>query len=367
MATMKEKNNSPAARVLILLALSGLSACGGGGGGAGDSSTGIAAGASAGATSGTSSTDTGSGTSSGSGTSTGSTVTTTAPGAATEAASVDYLNLVRAGAGAGALGQDEQLSAAARSYSAYVLANPGEPPHQETEGHAGYTGVLPGARVTAASYTGQFWTESSTGYGHFAPGAANSCVPVLLNTMYNMAALLGPAADVGIGYKVDASAGGYCVLDMGYKSGLQLATAGRLVSYPYPGQSDAMPSYLPDGEQPRPPAALTMLIGQPIYASMVSAASSSGEGSGTLETFELRDAQGQLVPAFVLSSSSISVAAGIETLDDSANAASHPAYGVFLVPKSPLVAHASYTATFAGHFNGVAFNGNWSFTTRSTF
>lgn len=282
-----------------------------------------------------------------------------------EAATYNLLNTVRLAAGAGAALQDTKLDTAARAHSNYLQVNPTEFSHFEIAGHPGYTGDTPAARVTAAGYTGVA-AEELTGAGNLAPPAADGCVRSLLMTMYHMAGLMDGFRDLGVGYKRDVNGNGYCVLELGLKTVKQYPAAGTVVAYPYDGQPDAGWAFATAAESPRPPAVFQGFVGQPVLASMGSLALVTGDGSnkGTVTTFKLTEkASGNIVPAFVVAPSSITVASGIETADDSANDAEYQRYTVLLVPKAQLLTNTSYTVTFAGTFNGVAHAKTWSFTT----
>ncbi len=156
-------------------------------------------------------------------------------------------------------------------------------------------------------------------------------------------------------------------MDYAYKTALQYPTAGTVVSYPYDNQTDAAWAFLPVTETPRPPATLTGTVGQPIFASMGSLAVVTGDksGKGAITAFALKDAGGNVVPAYVTAPPTLTVASGIETLDDSANNVYYQPYQAFLVPKSALTPNASYTVTFTGTFNGVAHRKTWSFKTKN--
>ena len=154
-------------------------------------------------------------------------------------------------------------------------------------------------------------------------------------------------------------------MDYAYKTALQYPAAGTVVTYPYDKQTDAAWAFQPTTESPHPPATLTGTVGQPILASMGSLAVVAGDnsGTGTIKTFLLKDSGGNEVPAYVTAPSTLKVASGIETLDDSANSVYYQPYQSFLVPKSALTPNATYTVTFTGNYNGVTHTKNWTFKT----
>lgn len=286
-----------------------------------------------------------------------------------ESATYSRINAARMGAGAGAVNQDSTMDAAARGHSTYRLSNPTESGHTEIAGHADFYGADPLARIKKAGYMGSLFGEGVVEAKlTYAAPFADYCPQVLLNSMYHLASLMGPYRDLGVGYKTDASGAGFCVLDYAYKTTPQYAASGSVVAYPYDGQIGVEPVFAPAQESPRPPATLTGQVGQPIFVSMASMAVVTGDGSGkgSVDSFVLKDAGGNIVPAYVIASPSITVAAGVETLDDSANAVFYQPYTVFLVPKAPLAFGAKYTVTFTGKFNGVPHSkSSWAFTTRS--
>jgi len=293
------------------------------------------------------------------------TFTGTSDGAVMESATYSYLNTVRLAANAGAVNAVATLNTAATAHSAYILANPSEFGHTEISGHSGFTGVSANDRIAAAGYTGSLWSEGVTGYADIATPYASACPQALLNTMYHMASMLGPFRDLGIGYKPDGTGSGYCVMDYAYMTSPQYPAAGTVVTYPYSGQTDAAWAFLPAAETPRPPATLSGTVGQPILASMGSLAVVTGDnsGKGTVTTFVLKDAGGNVIPGYVMAPTSITVANGITTLDDSANYVYYQPYDAFLVPQAALTPNTTYTVTFVGTYNGVAHNATWSFTT----
>jgi len=293
------------------------------------------------------------------------TFTGTSDGAVMESATYSYLNTVRVAANAGAVNAVATLNTAALAHSAYILANPSEFGHTEVSGHTGFTGVSANARIAAAGYTGSLWSEGVTGYAALAAPYASQCPQTLLNTLYHMASMLGPFRDLGIGYKTDGTGSGYCVMDYAYMTSAQYPAAGTVVTYPYAGQTDAAWAFQPAAESPRPPSTLTGTVGQPILASMGSLAVVTGDNSskGTVTTFVLKDSSDNVIPAYVLAPSSITVASSITPLDDSANNVYYQPYDVFLVPQAALTPNTTYTVTFAGTYNGVAHAKTWSFTT----
>ncbi len=125
------------------------------------------------------------------------TFTGTSDSGVMEAATYSYLNTVRIAANAGAVNADATLNTASLAHSNYLLNNTSEFGHTEISGHTGYTGVNPSDRVTAASYTGNMFSEGAIGYANLAAPYTDSCPKILLNTMYHMSSMLGPVPRPG--------------------------------------------------------------------------------------------------------------------------------------------------------------------------
>ncbi len=178
-----------------------------------------------------------------------------------------------------------------------------------------------------------------------------------------MAALMGPSREIGIGMQKNDSLGA-CMIQMGYAGAPQYGASGNLVTYPYPDQTGIDLSFALDDEAPRPLPSVQGSVGHPILASMGSMAVVTGDGSGkgSIDTFTLKDAAGNLVPAYVVGSSALTMS-NVERMDDSANDAQYKPYQAVLVPKSPLSMSTQYTVTFSGKFNGVVHAKTWRFTT----
>lgn len=292
------------------------------------------------------------------------TVTTPSYGAGSfESASYSLLNKVRLAAGAGAVTEDAALNKGALAHSSYILKNPSEFGHTEISGHDGFTGVTFGDRLTAAGYTGTAVTEGVAGGSASDP---EGCVQQLLGSIYHLRSLLGTQRDVGVGLAQNSIGAGYCVLEFGFKKAPQYPASGTVVAYPYSGQTEVNRTFNPDAEIPRPLPGVTGLVGQPVMASMtnLSAVTGTAEGS-SVESFTLKDPSGNLIPGYVVTSTSVTLAAGLERGDDSVNEAYHDKRVVFFVPKAPLAASTTYTAHFVGKTAGADHKLDWSFKTKA--
>ncbi|HEY4084097.1 MAG TPA: hypothetical protein VGM81_25685 [Burkholderiaceae bacterium] len=279
---------------------------------------------------------------------------------ADEIQNYNFLNKVRLAAGAGALNQSAQLDAAGIAHANYNVLNTAMRPYLlETPGNAGFTGAGYADRQAAAGYAGM-----ATSDGTAITNAPYLCAYLQLNTLYRMAELMDPSRAIGIGLQKDpGDADSACVLELGYASAPQYGPSGALVTYPYPNQTGVAALYVLALDPPRPLPDAADILGQPILASMGSLAVMTGDGSGkgSVDTFTLKDASGNPVPAYIVGSSALTIAS-TDRVDDAGVSRLRP-YQAVLVPKKPLDYNAVYTVTFSGKFNGVLHAKTWSFTT----
>lgn len=279
---------------------------------------------------------------------------------AAEVQTYNYLNKIRLAAGAGALNQNIQLDAAGVAHANYNVLNTADRPYLlEAAGNPGFTGAGYADRQAAAGYGGM-----ATSDGTAITDTAYLCGYLQMNSLYRMAELMDPSRAIGIGLQKDpGDSDSACVLELGYAGAPQYGASGALVSYPYPNQTGVAALYVPAHDAPRPLPSAPDILGQPILASMSSLAVVTGDGSGkgSVDAFTLKDAGGNLVPAYLLVSSALATTSP-DRVDD-ANIGRLRPYQAVLVPKKPLDYNAVYTVTFSGKFNGISHTKTWSFTT----
>lgn len=276
------------------------------------------------------------------------------------------LNSVRHMAGAGYMSQSAQLDVAATAHAKYLETNQ-TGGHEQDPSKPDFYEVSHYSRIAKAGFDAGYATEVIGGLSRNAKGS--NCVFGLMNTVYHAAGLLSPTTNVGAGIGADGAGVPRCVVKLAAKSterNVQVAPAGSLVAYPYDGQKDVYETFFVGYELPRPPATLfpNMTAGTPVIVSMRNADFLNFEAAGTLSTvvtkFEIKDAQGNLVPAAILANPGIT-GSGVKLNADSLLSAGF----AVLVPFSPLSPGVTYTVTFTATLKtgGAPLTKTWSFTT----
>jgi len=255
----------------------------------------------------------------------------------------------------------------AQGHAEFVADNKDDPRmaglgfHQEHPDLPGYIGRWPSDRAQYFGYPGGVGED-----GHFIGDPIGS-VDGWMETVYhrNLIMCYG-CIDLGYGV-VNDSRGRFDVLNMGRRA--STAPPGRLIyTYPADGQTEVphlwgggeIPDPLPD--KPKPvgyPASL--YIAQPAGVTVQMkrserfpwlAPQAVRSTQWEVTTAELRDSNGQLVPAYLLEQST------------DPNRYLGPD-NVFLIAHEPLALDSTYTAHIAGtDSQGVAFDHTWSFTTQ---
>ncbi len=283
-----------------------------------------------------------------------------------EADAYSMLNIARHSAGAGYLSQSAQLDVAAAAHAKYLTTNR-TARHDQDPSKTDFYEVSPYSRIAKAGYDAGYATEVIGGTGASEKGSR--CVLGLLNTVYHAAALLSPTTNVGVSFGTDGAGVPLCVLNLASKSSernVQVAPSGSLVAYPYDGQTDVMENFWVASEVPRPPVTLfpNMTTGTPIIVNISNADFVNFKAAGTLSAvvtkFEMKDADGNLVPAAILADPGIT-GSGVTLHPDSLLGAGF----AILVPLSPLSLGATYTVTFSATLKtgGAPLTKTWSFTT----
>ncbi len=266
------------------------------------------------------------------------------------------LNAARSGAGAGALVQDARIDSAAAAHASYLAAN-NLSSHEEVVGQPGFYEATPAARLAKAGFTVAGAGEAIDGVAEAIASVAatergRDCARRLLGSVYHAVLLLSEETHAGVGVADNAAAASkVCVIDLSIpapKEIGQLPASGQIVMYPYAGQTGVLTTFQVGNETPRPPAALlpNPTAGHPVVVSLRNADWPALAQDYTLDPivtrFELKDADGNLVPSVILSS----VAQGGPgvTLHQDPQL---PYDGfVVLVPSAPLAAGKTYTAAF---------------------
>lgn len=245
------------------------------------------------------------------------------------------VNSARAAAGLAPVRLDSRLSASALTHSFYWLFNYFAPSvvglgiHLETRGDPGYSGVYPWTRAIAFDYPNQRIGEDIT-----HSGAPDTAVAQWVNSVFHRFAIMRPDLRV-IGYG-EAEVGTVSMEDMEF--GFATATPAAPVLYPGAGQTH-VPTTFVDNELPDPvPAGKPRTTGYPVTVTF------SAADRVSMHSFTLTAPGGAVLAAYVLSPSGATE-----------NSAS-------LLPVSPLVAGAVYTARISATVNGAAYVRSWTFT-----
>ncbi|MDL5034367.1 hypothetical protein QRD43_20865 [Pelomonas sp. APW6] len=280
------------------------------------------------------------------------------------------LNLVRKNAGAGLVSQHAALDTSAGAHAKYLTTNIATAftvnAHTEDPSKPDFYEATVGMRMAKAGFSvGSYWTEVIGGTGASRQGS--DCVLGLLGTVYHAAALLSQATNVGIGFGTDTANIPMCVVDLGSQSNEsypQVAPSGQIVAYPYDGQTGLFYSFDIAFEVPRPPVALfpNATSGTPVIVNIRNADFVNYKAAGTLNAvvskFEMKDANGNLVPVGILASPGIGAANVSLTSDGNLGEGF-----VVLVPIAPLNKGGTYSVTFAATLKagGSSLSKTWHF------
>jgi len=293
------------------------------------------------------------------------------PGGSTEGATWRDLNTARQLAGAGWLSQSTALDTAAAAHSTYLTSNIDVMGHAEDPGKTAYYAATPADRASKAGFAASFTAETISSYRPQVNLQSLDCAGDLLNSVYNAAALLGPATHVGLhGFAATHSGAQFCLGLVAAPSNRpegQVVPAGNMVAYPYDGQSGVIESVNLQVEAPRPSAAAlpNNLAGTPVIVNVRNADYLNGNRLGSLNPkvtqFSMTDGSGNAVPSAILAHAALT-GAGVALTQD----ANLPVGTVVLVPLSPLYRSQPYTVTFSATLKdgGPTLHKSWSFKTR---
>jgi len=258
---------------------------------------------------------------------------------------LNWINFRRGQAGLPQLARNGLIETAALNHSTYLrINNFPDLTHTEIAGMPGFTGVNVLDRLNAAGYS----LARPYIYGEVIASAGDSTgfslAEQLMAAIYHRFLMLEPMfKEIGAGAATNGAGYTYFTADFaankGYGPGLG---RGRLVGYPFDGQTNVPVNFLSDQEVPDPVPNQNE-VGYPV--------SVHGDlaGSVQVQTFTLRPRGGANVAVRLLSAP-----ADPET----------PASAAAIVPLAVLSANTTYDASFSGTVDGVSVVRNWSFTTR---
>lgn len=279
------------------------------------------------------------------------------------------LQQARMQCGFGALTQDTRLDAAARSHARYltsVSTASGESilSHHETETRDPYySGYNPWDRTVYQGYGDQVaeileattWDYDAGNPPVFPALSARgaSSMLSLLNTVYHLTGALFEGTEVGLGASLSTSSAGEQRREeyrfgalIGFQTQRVTLGWGRLATYPCEGLANVPTTFIPANETPNPFPEMTDIsqtMGPPIYLKV--------DRGSVLRLSAASISQG---------SSSVPVRLLTHATDPWSVLEPHE---VFVVPRMPLQADASYQVSLRGTIDGLAFSR--SFTLRT--
>ena len=294
------------------------------------------------------------------------------PGGSTEGATWRDLNTARQLAGTGWLLQSTPLDTAAARHADYLVSNIGATGHAEDPGKTAYYEASPAARVKKAGFAAGFTAEALSNTIPQVNLQRPDCTGELLNSVYNAAALLGPATHVGLhGWAPTFTGVQFCLAVVAAPANQpegQVVPAGKMVAYPYGGQSGVIEDVDLLTEAPRPSTAALPHNrgGTPVIVNLRNAdylnLNLAGRLNPTVTQFTLTDpSSGNAVLAAILAHPALK-GSGVALVED----ANLPVGTAVLVPQAPLLSGHTYTVSFSATLKdgGPALQKTWSFTTR---
>lgn len=298
----------------------------------------------------------GGGGSGGSGASTTPTTTTTLPAQSDAGApaltivvatdGLNWINFRRSQAGVSVLTRSALIDKAAQAHSDYQNINGIS--HDETVGKTGYTGATLQQRLAAAGYPasgslnvwGEVISGTSTNTGFYM-------AEELITAIYHRFVIFEPVfKDIGAG---SASKNDYVIFTTnfgasnGYGPGLG---AGKMVTWPFNGQTNVPVNFFSDYESPDPlPAPGVNEVGYPI--------SVHADIGATV-----------LVQAFSVRQHGGSADLPVQLLKNSSTDEHTPTSAAAIIPTAVLKSATVYDVSFVGTVSGTPVTRSWSFTTK---
>jgi len=259
-----------------------------------------------------------------------------------------YINRQRALLGLSAMAPRAAVAQAATNHSLYLQDN-NVVGHYETAGLRGFTGVTPTDRVNPLYPTPGAGEILSAVFGPFE----NSAQPIqlLFDAPFHRSGILSDATGAGAGVAVSGNVASLSALTVDFVDYKPAAPDDKLIAYPYPGQTDAQPSWL-DTESPDPFGAAPQsyfgkTVGYPVTLIGSNAASFSQV------SFTITDPTGASTPC--------------QESDSSNN--TEAALMAMCAPFAPLTAGVTYSVHVTGLMSNASFTTprpfdvSWSFAT----
>ncbi|WP_317202098.1 CAP domain-containing protein [Janthinobacterium sp.] len=245
------------------------------------------------------------------------------------------------------LKRDTVIDKAAQNHSIYQVSN-NIITHDETSGLTGFTGVDQLARLKAVGYT----VAAPYLFGEVIARAPNSdgafLAEELIAAIYHRFLIFEPLfKDAGSGAAISRSGDVYFTTNFAANKGYGVGIGnGKIVNYPYDGQSGVPTSFLSDSEEPDPVPDRNE-VGYPISVH------SDATGTLTVNNFTVRlRGAGSDLPVRLL------------TADTDPNTQKVGPTAAAIIPLAPLLSGQTYDVAFSGVANSIAVTRNWFFSTK---
>lgn len=252
-----------------------------------------------------------------------------------------WINYRRGQIGVPLVLENTQINNAALGHSEYQRIN-NLISHDQIAGRQGFTGTNLGERLNAAGYT--LDRNRGYAYGEVISGTTNRSgffmAEELITAIYHRFVIFEPMfREIGTGAATAASGYNYFTADFASRDGYGPGIArGALVTWPFDGQTQVVPNFFSNTEQPDPVPDRNE-VGYPIsvHANL--------DARIVVSTFTVRPRGGSDLGVL-----------RVDPLADKTAAS--------IVPLQPLRAATIYEVNFTGTVNGAAVTRAWSFTTR---
>ncbi|MEG2899944.1 MAG: CAP domain-containing protein [Massilia sp.] len=223
--------------------------------------------------------------------------------------------------------ENAQINNAALGHAEYLCVN-NLMSHDQVAGRQGFTGADLGARLNAAGYT--LRADRGYAYGEVIAGSRNGSgfymAEELITAIYHRFVIFEPMfREIGTGAAIASSGYRYFTADFASRDGYGPGIArGTLVTWPFNGQTQVVPNFFSNTEQPDPVPDANE-VGYPISVH------TNLDTNVTVTSFSVRPRGGSDLTVLRI---------------------------------APLCEATVYDVSFAGTVNGAAVTRTWSFTTR---
>ena len=247
-----------------------------------------------------------------------------------------------------ALQRNPLIDRAAQGHSEYQVIH--GIAHEQVRGLRGFTGTEVRERLATAGYT----VAPPYNFGEVIARAGSTSgvylAEELVSAIYHRFVILEPVFNEGgSGAAVSTGDDAYFTVDFGANNGTAAGLgAGKLVSYPFAGQTGVPAVFLSNNESPDPVPNVNE-VGYPI--SVHADTAPYGANIVTVQSFSVRPRGGNDLPVLLLTA-------------DTDKQRETPLWAAAIIPLQVLRFGTTYDVTFIGAVGGVALTRTWSFTTQ---